>query len=139
MMASRAKEELKRYVYEVQFHKEVVLEIKNIEAEIAKKASKYKSYYKSYSLEDKELVDKDIERLNEALLRQTDKLKSTEAFIAKVENTIAKIDQPLKNVLYFRYVKLYKYSAIAVKMGYSIQRIFQLNREALKKYENFMQ
>lgn len=135
MMASRAKEELKKYVYEVQFHKEVVLEIKNIEAEIAKKASKYKSY----SLEDKELIDKDIERLNEALLRQTDKLKSTEAFIAKVENTIAKIDQPLKNVLYFRYVKLYKYSAIAVKMGYSIQRIFQLNREALKKYENFMQ
>lgn len=135
-MASRAKEELKRYVYEVQFHKEVVLEIKNIEAEIAKKASKYKSYT---SLEDKELVDKDIERLNEALLRQTDKLKSTEAFIAKVENTIAKIDQPLKNVLYFRYVKLYKYSAIAVKMGYSIQRIFQLNREALKKYENFIQ
>lgn len=136
MMASRAKEELKRYVYEVQFHKEVVLEIKNIEAEIAKKASKYKSFA---SLEDKELVDKDIERLNEALLRQTDKLKSTEAFIAKVENTIAKIDQPLKNVLYFRYVKLYKYSVIAVKMGYSIQRIFQLNREALKKYENFMQ
>lgn len=135
-MASRAKEELKRYVYEVQFHKEVVLEIKNIEAEIAKKASKYKSFA---SLEDKELIDKDIERLNEALLRQTDKLKSTEAFIAKVENTIAKIDQPLKNVLYFRYVKLYKYSAIAVKMGYSIQRIFQLNREALKKYENFMQ
>lgn len=135
MMASRAKEELKRYVYEVQFHKEVVLEIKNIEAEIAKKASKYKSY----SLEDKELIDKDIERLNETLLRQTDKLKSTEAFIAKVENTIAKIDQPLKNVLYFRYVKLYKYSVIAVKMGYSIQRIFQLNREALKKYENFMQ
>ena len=134
-MASRAKEELKKYVYEVQFHKEVVLEIKKIEAETAKKASKYKSY----SLEDKELVDKDIERLNEALLRQTDKLKSTEAFIAKVENTIAKIDQPLKNVLYFRYVKLYKYSAIAVKMGYSIQRIFQLNREALKKYENFMQ
>lgn len=135
-MASRAKEELKKYVYEVQFHKEVVLEIKNIEAEIAKKASKYKSFA---SLEDKELVDKDIERLNEALLRQTDKLKSTEAFIAKVENTIAKIDQPLKNVLYFRYVKLYKYSVIAVKMGYSIQRIFQLNREALKKYENFMQ
>lgn len=135
-MASRAKEELKKYVYEVQFHKEVVLEIKNIEAEIAKKASKYKSFA---SLEDKELVDKDIERLNEALLRQTDKLKSTEAFIAKVENTIAKIDQPLKNVLYFRYVKLYKYSAIAVKMRYSIQRIFQLNREALKKYENFMQ
>lgn len=135
MMASRVKEELKRYVYEVQFHKEVVLEIKNIEAEIAKKASKYKSY----SLEDKELIDKDIERLNETLLRQTDKLKSTEAFIAKVENTIAKIGQPLKNVLYFRYVKLYKYSAIAVKMGYSIQRIFQLNREALKKYENFMQ
>lgn len=135
-MASRAKEELKKYVYEVQFHKEVVLEIKKIEAEIAKKASKYKSFA---SLEDKELVDKDIERLNEALLRQTDKLKSTEAFIAKVENTIAKIDQPLKNVLYFRYVKLYKYSAIAVKMGYSIQRIFQLNREALKKYENFMQ
>ena len=134
-MASRAKEELKKYVYEVQFHKEVVLEIKNIEAEIAKKASKYKSY----SLEDKELIDKDIERLNEMLLRQTDKLKSTEAFIAKVENTIAKIGQPLKNVLYFRYVKLYKYSAIAVKMGYSIQRIFQLNREALKKYENFMQ
>ena len=136
MVASRAKEELKKYVYEVQFHKEVVLEIKNIEAEIAKKASKYKSFA---SLEDKELVDKDIERLNEALLRQTDKLKNTEAFIAKVENTIAKIDQPLKNVLYFRYVKLYKYSAIAVKMGYSIQRIFQLNREALKKYENFMQ
>ena len=136
MVASRAKEELKKYVYEVQFHKEVVLEIKNIEAEIAKKASKYKSFA---SLEDKELVDKDIERLNEALLRQTDKLKSTEAFIAKVENTIAKIGQPLKNILYFRYVKLYKYSAIAVKMGYSIQRIFQLNREALKKYENFMQ
>ena len=135
-MASRAKEELKKYVYEVQFHKEVVLEIKKIEAEIAKKASKYKSFA---SLEDKELVDKDIERLNETLLRQTDKLKSTEVFIAKVENTIAKIDQPLKNVLYFRYVKLYKYSAIAVKMGYSIQRIFQLNREALKKYENFMQ
>ena len=53
---------------------------------------------------------------------------------------IDKMNQPFKNVLYFRYVCMKTFDEIALKMNYSTKRIYQLHQKALEiycqKYEN---
>ena len=52
-----------------------------------------------------------------------------------IENIIAELEQPYRNVLYFRYVKCLSIEEIAMKMNYSPQRIYQLHDIGIKKLE----
>ncbi len=54
--------------------------------------------------------------------------------ISKIENVINSVSQPYKNVLYYKYVKNLSHTKIAMKMDYSLQRIFQLQKEAINKF-----
>lgn len=47
---------------------------------------------------------------------------------------IDKMNQPFKNVLYFRYVCMKTFDEIALKMNYSTKRIYQLHQKALEIY-----
>jgi DNA-directed RNA polymerase specialized sigma subunit len=44
------------------------------------------------------------------------------------------MDQPFKNVLYFRYVCMKTFDEVAMKMNYSTKRIYQLHQKALDIY-----
>lgn len=51
----------------------------------------------------------------------------------KVERKIEKLEQPYKNVLYFKYICEYSFEEIAEKMHYSIKRIYQLHKAGGRK------
>ncbi len=121
------KEELKKYMFDMQFYEEVVSEIKELQTKLlvaTNRANTYGDINNTIEIED---IRKQI-KAKERALAKIEKSKTA------VEETINAIDQPYKNVLYFRYVKQYKFNKIAMKMGYSLQRIFQLNKEAIEKY-----
>lgn len=67
-------------------------------------------------------------------------IKDEEQFIAAVEkkqqihNQINSIEQPYRNILYFRYVCDKTFDQIAFKMNYSTKRIYQLHKEAIYIY-----
>ncbi len=48
-----------------------------------------------------------------------------------VMNLINNLDQPHKNILYFKYIKSLTFDEIALKMCYSTPRIYQLHSTAL--------
>ena len=54
---------------------------------------------------------------------------------AKIINQIAELDGQYQEILTRRYVKFQEYQAIADEMGYSIQHIFRLRKEALQAFE----
>ena len=58
-------------------------------------------------------------------------LKELSYKITKIENIIDSLPQPHKNILYYKYIKNLSHNKIAMKMDYSLQRIFQLQKEAL--------
>lgn len=49
-----------------------------------------------------------------------------------IEKLIEKVQQPYKNVLYFKYVQCLSVEEIAMKMNYSPQRIYQLHDIGMK-------
>lgn len=77
-----------------------------------------------------------VERITELQKRYSDKLKE---LIEKRNEIIGVIERmPLgasKRVIYYRYVQMMGFRAIAKKMLYSQERIMQLHREGLKDVE----
>ena len=49
-----------------------------------------------------------------------------------IEGFIEDIDQPYKNVLYFRYIQCLSTEETALRMNYSPQRIYQLHDQGIK-------
>ncbi len=65
---------------------------------------------------------------NKQLSRYLDELKNEIEF---VDEMLQSLNPPMRNVLYFKYVKNHSYQDISLKMNYSIARIYQLHKEAI--------
>ena len=87
-------------------------------------------------------LNKEIEKLgsfdltNEKIIKikkLQKELNHSNEFIKLIEHSIDNLTQPYKNVFYFRYIKNFSYEKISFDMNYSIQRIYQLHKEGLKK------
>ena len=51
-----------------------------------------------------------------------------------IEDVINSLEQPSKNILYYKFVKKLPHLDIAIRMNYSIQRIYQLYNLALNEF-----
>lgn len=56
-----------------------------------------------------------------------------------IETIITNLSQPYKSILYNKFIKEDSYQNIAIKLNYSIQRIYQLLNESFKKFEEAYQ
>lgn len=56
-----------------------------------------------------------------------------------IETIITNLSQPYKSILYYKFIKEDSYQNIAIKLNYSIQRIYQLLNESFKKFEETYQ
>ena len=54
----------------------------------------------------------------------------------KIENKIDKLEQPYKNILYFKYIKGENLTKVANKIGYNYKWTCQLHGQALMNYRN---
>lgn len=54
--------------------------------------------------------------------------------IEKVEFTINTLNQPSKDILYYKYIKKLSNSRIAMGLNYSVPRIYQLTSIAIKEF-----
>lgn len=52
-----------------------------------------------------------------------------------VENTINVLEQPSKNILYYKYIRHLQNANIAIRMSYSEPRIYQLLNKAINEFE----
>lgn len=63
---------------------------------------------------------KDIENINQEILC--------------IEDCINQLKFPHRDILYYKYIKRFSYNKIADKINYSIQRTFQLRKDAIKLF-----
>lgn len=76
------------------------------------------------------------ENHKEDLLIVSTELNKMTKVIENVEQTISSLNQPSKNILFYRYIKNNSYDMIALKLNYSQQRVYQLLKKALEEFEN---
>lgn len=124
MTKSELKKLFERYQYDKDYINEILKEIKIYN----EKNEKYKSYLNNgHSI----LKNKDIELIikkHEDDIKNMLKIKSNNNYI---ESLIQQLEQPYRNVLFYKYIKYYSFDEIASKMHYSTPRIYQLHDKAL--------
>ena len=52
-----------------------------------------------------------------------------------IESIIEKVEQPYKNILYFKYIKDFTLEVIAEKIGYNYRYTCKLHQKALQLYK----
>ena len=125
MTIEQAKAELCRFKYENQYYIKKSIEIKKMQEQI--------EILKNNLLPNME-KDGVYKELIERFSEETRNLFKVLTFKLGVENKIGRLEQPLKNVLYFRYVVGMEFHQIAKETCYSSDRIYQLHREAIREY-----
>ena len=62
-------------------------------------------------------------------------IKSIEDKKLFIEKLVQQLQQPYKNVIYFKYIRNFNNDQIADKLNYSINRIYQLHKEGLRRLQ----
>ena len=110
---------------------------KHIEQENFALTKIYMSIQESIFLQSQiQIFNTKIKHLLINLLQEEEYLLSTLSQRQKIHNRIITLDQPYKNILYFKYVCDKPFDEIALKMNCSTKRIYQLHKEAINIYCN---
>lgn len=75
------------------------------------------------------IADIEVEKMNQRILLEKSR--------KDIEDIINKIDQPYRNILYFRYIKEETLEEIACDIGYNYVHICRLHQKALLEYKKF--
>lgn len=99
-----------------------------------------KTILKSYQINKKyqQELKKEYDSFQNDSKEKTKVLEELNIVSLETENIIDSImalKQPSKSILLLRYVKLYSYEVIAIKLNYSTQRIYQLLNIALEEFK----
>ena len=124
--------ELENYKYDFQYYQEKSKEIEKLKLEIQK------SYERIQDMMQNKI---DTTELNIQLQQIINKQSKEEDFLLsilnkkqEIENRIASLDQPYKNIFFMKYINLNTFDEIALKMNYSTKRIYQLHKKGLRIY-----
>lgn len=129
-----AKKELNEYRENIKYVEDKLEDTEEVKAKVEKITTTYSDTKTNSSSESNDKFADAINRLDELKLGLTEKMK--EVLIKKfiIDDKIEKIEQPYKNVLFYRYTKGMSWNMVADKMGYAVQYIWELHSEALYFY-----
>lgn len=137
VMKSKVMEELESYIFDYQYFLEKSKDIDKLKKEIDNMLYKINDMkLKKFDTQDAE------EQLNILVLNHSKENKSLQRLIVqreKIENRIEEVPQPYKNILYLKYIKGNSFEEIAKKMHYSTKRIYQLHKEGIKIYTQYVE
>ncbi len=127
---NKSKIQLDLYKHERQFCKEQNEQLELLKKELIILTERAGNYSSSDS---KKIIRSDIANLKRFINEKQKKIDKAKNFMARIESKIYSLSQPSKNVLYYRYIEAMQYEAIAHKLNYSTQRIYQLHKSALEE------
>lgn len=129
----KAKQELKDYIYNKRWIEERLLDIEERRTLLDKITNTLSDMPRG----SKEIYDKQAEALTEIL----DLTNELETYVRKlkekqiiIETKIDKIEQPYKNILYFRYIKGYNLTEVSNEIEEEYDYTRKLHGTALLKY-----
>jgi DNA-directed RNA polymerase specialized sigma subunit len=121
---------LESYKYESQFYNQKDAELNKAKEQKLKDIERLKEVNKGLN---QKLIDDAISKYTEEVIKSEKELSRLLIIMKQIEALVEVIEQPYRNVLYFKYINGLSIEEIAVKMNYSPQRIYQLHDIGIKK------
>lgn len=130
----QAKEELNEYRENIKYIEEKINDTEEVKSKIEKVTTVLSFTKTQSSRESQDRFADAISKLEELKLDCTEKLK--ELLLRKfiIDEKIEKINQPYRNVLFYRYTREKSWDEVAQELGYSRDYVCELHGEALYLY-----
>lgn len=134
MKIQEAKEELKRYRKEIKYIQEKEDDIEETKAFLERTTTRLSKTKTSNNSMTTDKFSDNIDKLNEIENEIPNKLYNLLKKKFMIEEKIEKLEQPYKNILFFRYARGKNWGNIANEMDYTVKYIYELHGEALYQY-----
>lgn len=129
-----AKKELNEYRENIKYVEDKLEDTEEVKAKVEKITTTYSEIKTNSSSESNDKFADAISRLDELKIGMTEKMEKVLLDKFRIDEKIEKIEQPFKNVLFYRYTKGFEWNEVARKMGYSRDYVCELHGEALYLY-----
>lgn len=129
-----AKKELNEYRENIKYVEDKLEDTEEVKAKVEKITTTYSETKTNSSSESNDKFADAISRLDELKIGMTEKMEKVLLDKFRIDEKIEKIEQPFKNVLFYRYTKGFEWNEVARKMGYSRDYVCELHGEALYLY-----
>jgi len=131
---AQAKKELNEYRENIKYIDERLEDTEEVRAKVEKITPTLSLTKTNSSSESPDKFGDAISRLDELKVDYTEKMK--ELLIRKfiIDDKIEKLEQPYRNILFFRYTRAKKWEDVADRLGYTREYTCELHGEALYLY-----
>lgn len=131
---AEAKKELNEYRENIKYIDERLEDTEEVRTKVEKITPTLSLTKTNTSSESPDKFGDAISRLDELKLDCTEKMKELLMKKFTIDDKIEKIEQPYRNVLFFRYTRAKKWEDVAEKLGYTREYVCELHGEALYLY-----
>lgn len=128
------KKELNEYIEDIKYIEEKLNDTEEIKEKIEKITTTFSIIKTNSSNENKDKFGDAIARLDELKLNCTEKMQRLLINKFRIDDKIEQLEQPYKNILFYRYIRGMSWNKVAEELGYTIQYIWELHGEALYLY-----
>ena len=128
-----SKEELKQYREDIKYIEEKLNDTEEIKTKVEKITTVISVAKTNNKSENDKFADA-ISRLEELKIDCTEKMQKLLIKKFMIDDKIEQLEQPYKNILFFRYTRGKDWRSVAEELGYTENYIFDLHGEALYLY-----
>lgn len=129
-----AKKELNEYRENIKYIEDKLDDTEEVKAKVEKITTTYSDTKTNSSNESNDKFADAIAQLEELKVDITEKMEVVLNDKFRIDEKIDKVEQPYKNVLFYRYTKGMSWNMIADKMGYVREHVCRLHGDALYFY-----
>lgn len=131
---AQAKQELNEYRENIKYIEEKINDTEEIKSRVEKVTSTLSLTKTNSSSESPDRFADAINRLEELKVDCTEKMKELLIKKFNIDDKIDSLEQPYRNVLFYRYTRGKSWQDVAKELGYTLDYIYDLHREALYLY-----
>lgn len=129
-----AKKELNGYKEDIKYIEEKLNDTEEIKSRVEKVTTVLSLTKTNSSSESYDKFADAISKLEELKIDCSDRMKNLLVKKFKIDDKIEKIEQPYKNVLFYRYIRGKGWNDVAEELGYTREYVCDLHGEALYLY-----
>ena len=130
----KAKKELNEYKEDIKYIEEKLNDTEEVKAKVEKVTTVLSLAKTNLSSESPDKFADAINRLEELKLDCSDRMKELLIKKFQIDDKIELIEQPYKNILFYRYTRGKSWNDVAKELGYTREYVCDLHGEALYLY-----
>ena len=129
-----SKKELNEYRDDIKYIADKLDDAEDIKTKMKKVTTILSSTKTNSSNENNDKIGDALIKLEELEIDCTERMKEALLKKFKIDDKIEKVEQPYKNILFYRYTKRMDWREVAKELGYALDYVYELHGEALYLY-----